>query len=125
MNEFIHIEPAHEQRPAFALWGLSQEKPLQTATASGWDVPVDLYPSVPAELLTGAYVDGYPYGVSQAQPTFTTADTLTQDPDAPERPVLVAEAPKPRKRTAKKAAAVESTSDDATDTTDSGGGGGE
>lgn len=123
MTVFIHVEPAHRHRPAFAAWGLTQTPPLQTATAQGWDVPIDLYPLVPTELLEGAYVDGYPYGRPQAQPvpaeepkasTFTTADTLTQDPDAGPKPVLTAEktaapapapAPAPRKRAAKKTAA--------------------
>lgn len=60
MTEFVHIEPGRVQRPAFAAWGLAQDPPLQTASASGWDVPLDLYPAVPVELLEGAYVDGYP-----------------------------------------------------------------
>lgn len=89
MTSFIYIEPAHEHRPAFAAWGLAQERPLQTATATGWDVPVDLYPSVPVELLEGAYVDGYPYGRGRPQP-------VKQDRAAPR---------KPRKRAAKKATA--------------------
>lgn len=66
MTEFVHIEPGRAQRPAFAAWGLAQDPPLQTASASGWDVPLDLYPAVPVELLEGAFIDGYLAG---SQPT--------------------------------------------------------
>lgn len=71
MNDPISIEPDGPKRPAFALWGLSQDPPLQTSSATSWDVPLDLYPSVPPELLEGAYVDGYAYGgpdVPQPEP---------------------------------------------------------
>ena len=109
MTVFVHIEPAHEQRPGFALWGLAQTPKLQTASATGWDVPVDLYPEVPVELLAGAYVDGYRYGVGPRQPEMLApADPLARPKDAT---VELAEetrdqvvAPKPRKRAAKKTA---------------------
>lgn len=68
MTETLYIEPAHEHRPGFALWGLAQKPVIQTASATGWDVPLDLYPSVPSELLEGAYVDGYLYDVAKPQP---------------------------------------------------------
>lgn len=61
MNDMIMIEPAGDRRPAFAVWGLAQDPKIQTASASGWLVPVGLYPSVPPELLEGAYVDGFLY----------------------------------------------------------------
>lgn len=82
MTEHIHIEPGHEQRPAFAAWGLAQDPPIQTASASGWDVPVALYPAVPAELLEGAYVDGYQYGKPTVQPK---PDEAPETPSEPPR----------------------------------------
>jgi hypothetical protein len=68
MTEFITVEPAHEQRGPFAVWAISQTPPLQTSSSTGFDVPVDLYPTVPVELLAGAYVDGYRYDVASPQP---------------------------------------------------------
>jgi len=78
--EYIHVEPAHEQRPGFAAWGLAQTPPLQTASATGWDVPVD------------------PYDVAQAQP-LVSATTAP----AAEAPARTEPARKARKRPAKKA----------------------
>jgi len=96
--EYIHVEPAHEQRPGFAAWGLAQTPPLQTASATGWDVPVDLYAVLPPELLEGGYVDGFPYDVAQAQP-LVSATTAP----AAEAPARTGPARKARKRPAKKA----------------------
>lgn len=62
MDDPIMIEPDGPHRPAFAAWCLAQDPPVQTASSTGFLVPVDLYPSVPSELLEGAYIDGYPYG---------------------------------------------------------------
>lgn len=62
MTSFVHVEPADDQRRAFARWALSQTPKLQTSSSTGTDVPVDLYPEVPPELLEGAFVDGYRYG---------------------------------------------------------------
>lgn len=63
----IYIEPAREHRRAFARWCLDQTPKIQAASATGSNVPVDLYPSVPLALLEGAYVDGYRY-VGQVAP---------------------------------------------------------
>lgn len=60
-EDFVYIEPAREHRQAFARWGLDQSPRLETASASGWNVPLVLYPSVPEGLLSGARVDGFPY----------------------------------------------------------------
>lgn len=68
MTDFVTVEPAHEQRPEFALWALAQSPPLNTSSASGFDVPVSLYPSIPEKLLNGAYVDGYHYNRPSPQP---------------------------------------------------------
>jgi hypothetical protein len=74
----ILIEPDWPHRPAFAVWGLAQDPPIQTATATGWLVPVELYASVPAELLDGAYVDGFRLGQTWVQDTpFTEPEPET------------------------------------------------
>lgn len=59
--DVITIEPAPAQRSAFAMWCLAQEPPLSFTGPDAADVPIDLYPTVPTELLIGAYVDGYRY----------------------------------------------------------------
>ena len=51
MSDFIHIEPAHEKRRDFARWALAQTPKLQTSSSTGTDVPIDIYPDVPPELL--------------------------------------------------------------------------
>lgn len=68
MTDFVTVEPAHEMRPEFALWALAQSPPIMTSSASGFDVPVNLYPSIPGKLLNGAYVDGYHYNRPSPQP---------------------------------------------------------
>lgn len=73
----VHIEAARQHRVGFAKWCLAQDPRIETASATGSDVPVDLYPSVPVELLEGAYVDGFLYN----------------RPDAPGDPVEAPEAP--------------------------------
>lgn len=94
MTDTVYIEPAHEHRPAFAAWGLAQTPPLQTASAQGWDVPLDLYPEVPPELLDGAFVDGYRYAVPMAQPVALAAEAPQEAP--PQRKRTTSR--KPRKR---------------------------
>lgn len=104
MSDFVHIEPADEQRRAFARWALSQMPKLQTSSSTGTDVPVDLYPEVPPELLEGAYVDGFRYG-GQAAPQ-PDADAPPKVPAGPtstgtaSAPQAAADDPekKPRKR---------------------------
>ena len=59
MTTHVYIEPADEQRRPFARWCLDQSPRIETASATGSNVPVELYPEVPVELLEGAYVDGY------------------------------------------------------------------
>lgn len=93
---YIYIEPAREHRRAFARWCLDQTPKIQAATATGSNVPVDLYPSLPVALLEGAFVDGYRY-VGQVTPA----------PSSPARPRLVAEgAPAPKRRAKRKPKAV-------------------
>lgn len=108
MSDFVHIEPADEQRRAFARWALSQTPKLQTSSSTGTDVPVDLYPEVPPELLEGAYVDGFRYGGPEAPqpdadapPKVPAGPTSTGTASAPQ---AAADGPekKPRKRAARR-----------------------
>lgn len=59
--ELIYIEPAPEQRAAFARWCLEQTPPIPTATAFGSNVPVGLFGAVPEAVLAGAKIDGHMY----------------------------------------------------------------
>lgn len=95
MTTHVHIEPADTQRRAFARWALSQTPKLQTSSSTGTDVPVDLYPEVPPELLEGGFVDGFPYNRPDApQPKAKAATKAAAAPqDTPAKA-----APKPRKR---------------------------
>lgn len=68
MTEFVTVEPAYASRPMFALWCLAQDPQIMTSSATGFDVPIDLYPSVPPELLYGAHVDGFLYDRPAPQP---------------------------------------------------------
>lgn len=85
MTDQILIEPDWPHRPAFASWGLAQDPPIQTATATGWLVPVDLYSSVPAELLDGAYVDGFLLAQTWVQDTLFTESEPETAPSVPPR----------------------------------------
>jgi hypothetical protein len=55
----VLVEPADEHRPGFARWCLAQDPPIMTVSATGSEVPADLFKAVPDELLDGAYVDGH------------------------------------------------------------------
>lgn len=107
---YIYIEPAREHRRAFARWCLDQKPKIQVASATGSNVPVDLYPSVPLALLEGSYVDGYRYVGTPAP-----APAPASDPDpASGRRELTAEklAPAaPRKRRPRKKAAASAASE--------------
>lgn len=59
MTYMVLVEPADEQRSAFARWCLAQDPPIMTASATGSEVPADLFAAVPDALLDGAYVDGH------------------------------------------------------------------
>lgn len=108
MSAFVHIEPGDAQRRAFARWCLAQTPKLQTSSSTGTDVPVDLYPDVPPELLEGAYVDGFRYGgpeAPQPDPVGPPEDlTGPKVPDPPKAPQAASGGPasKPRKRTPRK-----------------------
>jgi hypothetical protein len=108
MSGVVHIEPADEQRRAFARWALAQTPKLQTSSSTGTDVPLDLYPDVPPELLEGAFVDGYRYGGPEAPqpdavaaPKTETAPTARKAASGPQTATSGA-AKKPRKRAARR-----------------------
>lgn len=84
MTDFVTVEPAHEMRPEFALWALAQSPPLNTSSASGFDVPIGLYPSIPEKLLNGAYVDGYHYNRPSPQPVAAKPVVAPPEPLAAE-----------------------------------------
>lgn len=102
MTDFVHIEPSDGQRRAFARWALSQTPKLQTSSSTGTDVPVDLYPSVPPELLEGAYVDGYLYGGTAAPQPPAARPPKDEAPPrskpAQKAPQAAAERPEPSPR---------------------------
>lgn len=64
---------------------------MQTASERGWDIPLDLYPLVPAELLEGAVVDGYLYNTPTVQP-----DPVTTPEPAPKQADAETVTPSPR-----------------------------
>lgn len=106
MNDPIMIEPAGPNRPAFAAWGLAQDPPIQTATASGWLVPVELYPAVPVELLDGAYVDGFLYDRPEPPTVLPRgSETPTEAPEAGPLTVPIRKTPARSTRRSRKAAA--------------------
>lgn len=84
----LYIEPARDKRRAFAQWCLRQTPKIQAATATGSNVPVDLYPSMPVDLLEGAYVDGFRY-VGEVAPAPArrelTAEKIAKAPAAPRK----------------------------------------
>ena len=107
MTDYVFIEPLAARRVKFAQWGLEQEPPLQTATSTGWLVPLDLYPRIPSDLLEGAYVDGYPYDPPQGRSPQGQAPRKAAAPDntsrkAPRR--KTSEAARVKRETAQKPA---------------------
>lgn len=116
MDDFLFIEPAREHRRDFARWCLAQDPPIQTASSTGSNVPVGLYPSVPQELLEGAFVDGFPWGIPAPQPPAVKPRTrpAAPSPTGSATKPLTAEQPrkraarKPRKRAARKPGAADS-----------------
>lgn len=59
MTYSVLVEPADEHRQAFARWCLEQTPPIMTASASGSEVPADLFTKIPDALLDGAHIDGH------------------------------------------------------------------
>ncbi|MFD8509704.1 hypothetical protein ACFV27_00960 [Streptomyces antimycoticus] len=57
----IHIEPAPEQRVAFARWGVAQAPKVRTVGVSTFAVAPELFVQAPEEILIGALVDGHRY----------------------------------------------------------------
>lgn len=111
MPDPIHVEPSWDRRAAFARWCLAQTPQLNTTSSTGWNIPVDLYATIPPELLEDAYVDGFLYNRPAPQPVKPVGGVLAADPaDAgPSAQTTTAKPPstprKPRKRAARKSAA--------------------
>lgn len=68
MTTLITIEPDENRRSLFALWAIGQDPPVRTSGPNSFDVPLDLYPYVPADLLEGAVVDGFHHDRQMPQP---------------------------------------------------------
>lgn len=71
MTDFITVEPARDLAGNFAAWCIKQDPNILTVSGGGFLVRLDLYPDIPAALLSGAYVDGYLYGQASPQPVAT------------------------------------------------------
>ncbi len=95
MTDFIYVEPGQHRKGLFALWCIGQDPQIQTSSSTGFNLTVEQYADVPPDLLKGAYVDGFPYDVAQAQPVTPPADE--PKPELPKRPTS-------RKPTRKRAA---------------------
>lgn len=95
MPYLVLVEPADEQRRAFARWCLAQDPPIMTTTASGSEVPADLFATIPDELLDGAYVDGHvfrpviegkaPLGDGYSDAPATAPESATAPVKAPQK----------------------------------------
>ncbi|MEU6628461.1 C2H2-type zinc finger protein [Streptomyces parvus] len=57
----IEVQPAPEQRRAFARYAVLQKPKWRTVSPTSFNVPADLFPAVPEELLIGSVVDGHRY----------------------------------------------------------------
>ncbi|WP_439082067.1 C2H2-type zinc finger protein [Streptomyces sp. WL006] len=57
----IEVWPATEQRQAFARYAVLQKPKWRTVSPVSFAVPVDLFTTVPEELLIGSTVDGHRY----------------------------------------------------------------
>ncbi len=66
MDGFLPVEPDEIKAAALAGWLLGRDPGVRTVSAGGFLVSLDLYPDVPAHLLEGAYVDGFPVGQKTA-----------------------------------------------------------
>jgi len=61
MSYKVLIEPADDQRAAFARWCLAQTPRIETASHAGSEVDSELFKQVPEALLVGAHIDGRLY----------------------------------------------------------------
>ncbi|WP_284576828.1 hypothetical protein [Streptomyces sp. 2P-4] len=61
MSHLIHVQPAPEQRRAFAVWATQQTPKVRTVSPSVFAVPAGLFTAVPEEVLIGSTVDGHRY----------------------------------------------------------------
>ncbi|MFC9382786.1 hypothetical protein ACFT0G_30950, partial [Streptomyces sp. NPDC057020] len=61
MTDFLHIQPAQEQRRAFARWAVAQDPKLRTVGPNTFEVPAEAFAQAPEEILIGAMVNGHRY----------------------------------------------------------------
>ncbi|MFD7964356.1 hypothetical protein ACFV5J_26520 [Streptomyces zaomyceticus] len=61
MTDFLHIQPAQEQRRAFARWAVAQDPMLRTVGPNTFEVPAEAFAQAPEEILIGAMVNGHRY----------------------------------------------------------------
>ncbi|WP_190122179.1 hypothetical protein [Streptomyces inusitatus] len=61
MTDIIRVQPAPEQRQAFARWAVRQTPKIRTVDPTTFAVPAHLFAIAPEAILTGAQVDGHPY----------------------------------------------------------------
>lgn len=82
MNYKVLIEPADDQRRAFARWCISQSPRIETATAFGTEVDAETFKRIPEPLLVGAYVDGRLYRHVAVAPAAEETAAPAEDPQA-------------------------------------------
>lgn len=97
MDGFLTVEPEQGKAAALAGWLLGRDPGVRTVSAGGFLVSLDLYPDVPAHLLEGAYVDGFPVGQK-------TADKPQAAPEDGVRGAVPGKSPTPRKTARKRTA---------------------
>ncbi|MFB8402206.1 hypothetical protein [Streptomyces sp. NPDC055912] len=61
MTDFLHIQPAQEQRRAFARWAVAQDPKLRTVGPNTFEVPAEAFAQAPEEILIGSLVNGHRY----------------------------------------------------------------
>lgn len=106
MTYLVLVEPADEQRGDFARWCIAQDPEIQTASHRGFNVPADLFASLPEALLVGAYIDGHLYRhvVDQAAPADVVPVVDGAQPEAvPLTEIRLPVKPAPKRRTRKAA----------------------
>lgn len=87
--DHVTVEPTQALAAHLAVWLLSRDPNVQTVSAGGFLVALDLYADVPSDLLEGAYVDGFLYrhvidGMVPDGKGYKLADVPVQDGVQPE-----------------------------------------
>ncbi|MFZ3595041.1 C2H2-type zinc finger protein [Streptomyces sp. BH104] len=61
MTDMVYVEPAPEGRIELARWAVAQTPKVGTAGPNTFEIPAQLFSSVPEPALIGATVDGHRY----------------------------------------------------------------